>query len=42
MVIPVELVGDIPPLLIVANELVIMEEVTETAVLLETREYEHK
>ena len=43
VVIPVELVGNgISPLLVAANVPVVMEEVAETTVLLETRKYEHK
>ena len=43
VVIPDELVGKgIPPLLVVANVAVVMEEVYGTTVLLETIEYKHK
>ena len=43
VVIPVELVGNgMPPLLVVTNVPVFTEEMAETTVLLETRKYRHK
>ena len=43
VVIPVELVGNrIPSLVVVANVPVVIKEMVDTTVLLETREYRHK